>query len=232
MKRTFFFWYGLILGSCLLTGCSDEAALRRWAREWEALPRSTYPASAEGVIPPAEDVRLESRRYQELAATFNRIRPAKLEDKSRQRWEHYAADLKQVLKTRDQLLHDPAVFHLGQQLIPLLEQQNELPGDHLQRLGICLENAPAYYHTAKLLLEQPDPERTLVAIEQDLETLRQLREALPKLLENAQPDDATRQQLTQQAYQARLALKDYLAFCQSLYFEHSDTTLVRNLMHR
>jgi len=211
----------------LLTACGEDAAFRRWERAWEQAPKVVYPAAADEVIPSAEEVRKTLEQYHVLSESFQEINPAGLEKHNQQRWNRYAADLKAVLESREHLAEDPAAFDIGGTLESLLQMDSEM---RLQRLETCLASAPAYYETAKTLLRRPDPERTLLAIEKQLQTLRLLRDSLPALLAASRLDEASEQSFLEKTYRAKLAVKDYLAFCESLHFEHSDTTLVRSLM--
>lgn len=211
----------------LLTACGEDAAFRRWERAWEQAPKGLYPAAADEVIPSAEAVHKELEQYRLLAESFQEINPAALEKNNQQRWNRYAADLKAALESQEHLAEDPAAFDIGGTLEQLLQMDSEV---HLQRLEKCLANAPAYYETAKALLRRPDPERTLLAIEKQLQILRLLRDSLPALLATSRLEAASKERISEKAYFAKLAVKDYLAFCESLHFEHSDTTLVRRLM--
>ena len=211
----------------LLTACGEDATFRRWERAWEQAPKGLYPAAADEVIPSAEEVHKELEQYRLLAESFQQINPAVLEKSNQQRWNRYAAKLKAVLESREHLAEDPAAFDIGGTLESLLQMDSEV---RLQRLETCLANAPAYYETAKALLRRPDPERTLLAIEKQLQILRLLRDSLPALLATSRLEAASKERISEKAYFAKLAVKDYLAFCESLHFEHSDTTLVRRLM--
>ncbi len=214
----------------LLTACGEDAAFRRWERAWEQAPKGLYPAAADEVIPSAEEVRRELEQYRTLAESFNEIRLSALEKSNQERWNHYAAELKAALANRDHLIEDPAVFDIGGTLGALLQPDSGALDEHLPRIEKCLAHAPAYYETAKALLRRPDPERTLLAIEKQLQILRLLRDSLPALLATSRLDEASKRSFSEKAYFAKLAVKDYLAFCESLHFEHSDTTLVRRLM--
>jgi len=218
------------IGCFLLAACGENAAFRRWEQAWEQASKSNYPTAADEAIPSAEEVRRELEQYRMLAESFNEIRISALEKSNRERWNHYASELKAALANRDHLIEDPAVFDIGGTLGALLQPGSGVLSERLTRIEKCLAHAPAYYETAKALLQRPDPERTLLAIEKQLQTLRLIRDALPELLETAALDETSKQSFLEKTYRAKLAVKDYLAFCESLHFEHSDTTLVRSLM--
>jgi len=217
------------MGFFLLTACGEDAAFRRWTREWEQAPKRDYPALAEGAIPSAAEVTGDLEQYRLLAASFEQIHPSALEKSNQQRWNRYAAELKAALENLERLDEDPAVFDIGGTLAPLLQRDSGALELRLQSIEKCIDNTPAYYETAKQLLQRPDPARTLMAIEKQLQTLRLLRDSLPALLQTAALDKTSAQRFSEKTYRARLAVKDYLAFCGSLHFEHSDTTLVRKL---
>ena len=217
------------MGCLLLTACGEDAAFRRWEQAWEQAPKGGYPAVADEAIPSAEEVRKALEQYRLLAKSFQQINAAGLEKSNQQRWNRYAGELKAALQSREYLAEDPAAFDIGGTLGSLLQRDSGALELRMERLEKCLENAPIYYETAKQLLERPDPERTLQAIEKQLQTLRLLRDSLPALLATAGLDEASEQSFLEKTYWAKLAIKDYLAFCESLHFEHSDTTLVRRL---
>ncbi|NUO03405.1 MAG: hypothetical protein HUU01_22565, partial [Saprospiraceae bacterium] len=219
MRRMFFLGYACMACLLLTTACGEEAAFRRWERDWEKTPRPVYPTAVEGVIPTAAEIGNELELYRELAGRLHAINPSALDENKRQRWTRYTAELKAALESREYLSTDPAAFHIGGTLAPLLEGDSGKAAQRMQRIGECLEKTPAYYETAKQLLKRPEPARTLEAIEKQLQTLRLLRESLPVQLAAASLDEATEQRILEKAYQAKLAVKDYLAFCESLHFE-------------
>lgn len=217
------------MGCLLLTACGEDAAFRRWEQAWEQAPKGVYPEAADEAIPSAEEVGKELEQYRLLAESFQEINPDGLEISNQQRWNRYAAELKAALESREHLAEDPAAFDIGGTLSFLLKSDAGALDGRLTRVEKCLTQAPAYYETAKTLLRRPDPERTLLAIEKQLQTLRLLRDSLPALLAIAGLEEPSKERISKKAYFAKLAVKDYLAFCESLHFEHSDTTLVRRL---
>ncbi|MFM9948881.1 MAG: hypothetical protein ACKV1O_13160 [Saprospiraceae bacterium] len=228
MSRKFVPWF-CGMGCLLLTACGEDAAFQRWEQAWEQAPKGVYPAAADEAIPSAEEIGKELEQYRLLAESFQQINPAVLEKSNQQRWNRYAAGLKAALESREHLAEDPAAFDIGRTLETLFQNDSGALDGRLTRIEKCLTQAPAYYETAKILLRRPDPEQTLLAIENQLQTLRLLRDYLPALLATARLEEATKERISQKAYFAKLAVKDYLAFCESLHFEHSDTTLVRRL---
>lgn len=215
---------------CLLSACSADAAFQQWAEDWEAMPQSSYPAMAYEEIPTAADLQNAIHQYQTLAQAFRRIHTERLSAENQQLWRRYAVALDEALVARTKLVNDPAAFSIGPSLVPLLTSDSLPAAERLRLLEQCFDHTFAYYETAKQLLQRPDPDRTLLAIQQQLFVLRLLRPSIAEALE--QLDEATLQSMEQKKQRARLVVKDYLAFCESLHFEHSDTTLVRELMNR
>ncbi len=131
--------------------------------------------------------------------------------KERAQWEPYRTD--------------PSLYNLGGLLKKsLVNSAGDPAGERLADLGAIMEQADAYYRTARqnLIVSEVDLYR-LAAQKQylGLEFLRgELRDslagfALPK------PEKAV---FENKIRQTELALKDYLGFCESVYLNHRDST--------
>ena len=129
------------------------------------------------------------------------------------------------LRTLHTLQTDPSIYNLGGEMKAMLVSDSIPLDGRLLRIGQLLKDADAYYSTAKANLTQPHPDRTVLAMQKQLRTLNFLNGELLDSLALANLSAPEREELKTKAAQAKLAVKDYLAFCRSLLFEQRDSTL-------
>ena len=123
---------------------------------------------------------------------------------------------------------DPAAYNLGGALKQVLAE-NKIPlTRRLLAIEAQMKQAPAYYQAAKANLYAPLPARCRLAVEKHSLALEFLSNELSDSLSRSSLSEAEAYRFKKAAEQARMAVKDYLAFCQSLYFEHQDSLILRN----
>lgn len=137
--------------------------------------------------------------------------------------------LEQSITKQLRILHtlqtDPSVYNLGGEMKAMLVNDSIPLDGRLLRIGQLLKDADSYYLTAKVNLIQPHPDKTVLAMQKQLRTLNFLNSELLDSLALANLSAPEREELKTRAAQAKLAVKDYLAFCRSLLFEQRDSTL-------
>lgn len=121
------------------------------------------------------------------------------------------------------LRSDPALYNIGEHWKRSLANRVRPLNERLNIIKIQMELSSDYYNAAKRNLQKPNPDRTGDALQSQLLTLDFLDTELTAALQAAalslQEKEAFQQVLTK----ARIEVKDYLAFCQSLQFEHRDS---------
>jgi hypothetical protein len=88
-----------------------------------------------------------------------------------------------------------------------------------------LEMAEPYYQAAKFNLRRPSPERSQLASQKQILGLRLLSVDLPDSIRLSSLKREQYQYLLTTSRAAHLQIKDYIAFCESIWFEHLDSTL-------
>ncbi len=124
---------------------------------------------------------------------------------------------------------DPSSYNLGAYLKITLAQSGIPINERLRTISKQMQAADAYYAAARNNLIHPDPERTRTAIQKHLLILDFFDNELQDSLIAHGIDVHDRPELSKGIAQSKLHVKDYLAFCQSLIFEHRDSTLLREL---
>lgn len=121
------------------------------------------------------------------------------------------------------LRSDPALYNIGEHWKRSLANRVRPLNERLNIIKIQMELSSDYYNAAKRNLQKPNPDRTGDALQSQLLTLDFLDTELTAALQAAalslQEKEAFQQVLTK----ARMEVKDYLAFCRSLQFEHRDS---------
>lgn len=120
---------------------------------------------------------------------------------------------------------DPAHYNLGGALKATLVNTDFSMEIRLLHLEAQLREAPRYYSIAKSNLSRPDSARTKLAIDKQLLGLRFIESELADSLRLANLSNAQYAAIAAHTYQARLALKDYIAFCRSILFEMQNSAV-------
>lgn len=120
---------------------------------------------------------------------------------------------------------DPARYNLSAEVKRLLSQHQLPINERLLAIDLCLSNAMYYYQAARENLRRPSPDRVQLAAQKQILGLRLLMEELPDSIQQASLATKQRRQLIDNTQNTRLQLKDYIAFCESIGFEHRDSLL-------
>lgn len=126
-----------------------------------------------------------------------------------------------------QYRHDPSTYNLGGALKQVLAAKQAPLARRLKAIKMQMEQAPRYYGYAKANIHAPIPERCRLAAEKQRLTLDFLSNELQDSLGRLERNEAEARQFQATVEKARIAVKDYLAFCESLYFEHQDSLINR-----
>ncbi len=123
---------------------------------------------------------------------------------------------------------DPSWYNLGGHLKTTLAQRDTPLPKRLATLNDQMALAQAWYAAARQNLRNPQPDNTRLAIRKHLLALELLRQELPDSIAQSSLSDAEKQRYLQAVANTQLQVKDYIAFCQSLLFEHQDSLLRQN----
>lgn len=152
----------------------------------------------------------------------------RLNDGNKQEQIRLQQTIQAQLEKIKQLRSDPSLYNLGGALKQTLSQDSATLEARLLRIDQQLAEADWYYVVAKDNLWKPIPEKSNLALEKQLYTLRFLQSELRDSINASSLTETERKQLANKISQAQLAVKDYLAFCRSLQFEHQDSTFLQS----
>lgn len=215
----------VVLLFLVLTACRQES--RRFADiriRFEALSGRASTEPATPVLPIVSRTG-NGQRLSQLKALLEELETIRAERLPEPERADYHQFRNELLRLRDQLItqqYDPALYNLGGELMPLLADTLRPVAERNRLLSRYLAQAPAYYDSAKAILRTPDPGRLQLAVRKQRKSLLLLDQELTGFL-----SPPARDSLEPLIRQARFAVKDYLAFCESLLFERRDSTLRR-----
>ncbi len=162
---------------------------------------------------------------QQYLARLKKIGPERLNSNNKSLYAQLEQRITKQLETLHTLQTDASVYNLGGALKVMLVNDSIPLDRRLLRIGQFLKDADSYYLTAKANLTQPHPDKTALAMQKQLRTLSFLNGEFLDSLALANLSAPEREELKTNAVQAKLVVKDYLAFCRSLLFEQRDSTL-------
>lgn len=175
------------------------------------------------IIEPAQ-LHLEQVFYTDYLNKLEQIDQQRLTTKNHADYQLLKRDINARLTFLDQLQRDPSLYNLGGKLKATLAAPEIALSERLQLIDQQLQEAKIYFEAAKKNLTNPESEKTRLSIEKQLLTLQLLQSELPDSIASANLASAEQTALLAKVNEAKLIVKDYLAFCQSLQFEHRDST--------
>lgn len=219
INNTPLLFIGLIL---LLSACeTTPSAFDRWLAKYELdAPLAYFEQSPDSffVVSPTElkqEMERLDRTYTQLESLKDSILPSSHWTKRRA----YLAHMDSIRLKWSATRNDPSLYNLpGYCKKMLMDDEISLP----ERLGFIKErlaDSRTYYDSAKTLVRDPLPGKSLLAAQKHLLGLDFLRKELTDSLDKAEFVSALDREFRSELTDTRLVVKDYLAFCESLYFE-------------
>lgn len=213
----------LLLFLCLLLGACQQkpSAFDRWLAKYELdEPLAYFEQSPDSfyVVAPTElleELNRMDKTYQQLENLKDSILP-------QSHWGKRQLYLLAIdsLKDKWSSCHlDPSLYNLPGYCKKLLVKEDISLPEKLGYVQDYLRDSESYYTAAKQLVEDPLPNKTLLAIQKHLFGLNFLQKELSDSLYEANLVPELRQSFRIDLERTRLAVKDYLAYCESLYFE-------------
>lgn len=213
-----------LLGFCL-TACQPKpSAFDRWLAKYELdAPLAYFAQSPDSfyVVSPTELLEEMGRMditYAQLYHLKDSILPQSHWAKRRQ----YLADIEQLRSKWSSCRQDPSLYNLPGYCKKLLTTEGTSLPEKLGFIQEHLAESEAYYEAAKQLIADPLPNKTLLAIQKQVFGLEFLAKELPDSMARAGFVPELAQRFTTDLQRTRLVVKDYLAFCESMYFELND----------
>lgn len=211
---------------CLCIGACrpNHSAFDRWLAKYELDQPLAYfeqsPDSFYVVSPPEllEEMARMDQTYTALHILKDSILPQSHWTKRRQ----HLADIQQLRDKWGACRQDPSLYNLPGYCKKLLSQKNTSLPEKLGFIQEQLAESEAYYTAAKQLIADPLPNKTLLAIQKQLFGLDFLAKELADSMSRAGLVPELRQSFKTDLQRTRLVVKDYLAYCESIYFEIND----------
>lgn len=219
MNTTPLLFIGLIL---LLSACeTPPSAFDRWLAKYELdAPLAYFEQSPDSfyVVSPTElkqEMERLDRTYTQLESLKDSILPSSHWVKRRE----YLAHIDSLKEKWSTCRTDPSLYNLpGYCKKLLMDDEISLP----ERLGFIKErlaDSRRYYDSAKTLVRDPRPSKSLLAAQKHLLGLDFLQRELRDSIRKANFVSELEREFRSELIDTRLVVKDYLAFCESLYFE-------------
>lgn len=122
---------------------------------------------------------------------------------------------------------DPSLYNLGGELKQIISDPARSHREKAGYLDTAMANAPDYYRFARLSLVKPDYTRFSLAVQKQILTLHFLDHELSDSLNEMPLEPPVKEKLLKLLPAARLAVKDYIGFCESSIWDYQDS-LLRN----
>lgn len=183
-----------------------------------------YKDSMVFVVMEPEQVIGSINRLKYYQREFQRFQPAALKSLHQKERERINQLINQQILLWQKTQQDPSLYNIGEPLRSILQNVELSLQNRLQQIENQLQLSESYYTAAKSNLIFPDSTKIQPAMQQQLQTLRFLQKELPDSLRNANLQAPQRVIFLANTKKATLAVKDYLAFCRSLWFEYQDST--------
>ncbi|MEM8907093.1 MAG: DUF885 family protein [Bacteroidota bacterium] len=195
----------------------------RWVQfpDW-ASSAGQVEAHAILVIPSAAKRTSDRQFCQRYLDTLTQFDPQRLSPDWQSQYLALSEQLNGYLQQLDTAVNyasDPSYYNVKGSFQHVL-QQIDLPLENkLRLLYTKMQSVPQYYETAKSNLQSPDRLTTQKAIHAHEATFQFFYHSLPDSLQVAQWSSQEQERFQRVLLQAQLAIKSYVAFCQSIEFE-------------
>lgn len=117
---------------------------------------------------------------------------------------------------------DPSFYNVCGQLKRKLSISKYSTCERLEFIHHDLEKIPAYYEVAKNNIKKPSIKKTLLAIEKNSLGFKFLKHELMDSLNSTACTQFEKEKFVKEMDNSLIAIKDYVAFCNSLKFEYGE----------
>lgn len=209
-------YVSLLLLVALAVACrkNQEEVLHHWVAQADTL--QTAQAIQQGSLPIVRPntLKIALEKQEKRMKELQQIDTAVIAAKEKKEWLANFRLLEKQLSLLRQCRYDPSWYNLGAYL------QSSLDKGSLNNIEQQLNAAPEYYASARQALAAPlDPQKAKLAAQQQLLTLQLIKGALRDSLDALKLKPAKRELVKEAAGKAEEAVKAYLVFCNSVYFE-------------
>lgn len=222
MKRIspLLFFLSLLLGACK----QEPSAFEQWLTNFQAEnPLAYFEQSPDSfyVLSP-EQLQIEMDKLEEVQSQLLSLKTAILPVshwEKRKQWMDHVQSIKEKWAPPRK---DPSLYNLPGYCKKLLSEDEISLPERLILIKDNLQNSEQYYQAAKQLIQTPLASKTLLGAQKHLLGLHFLSHELVDSLNKAPFVPDLEKAFRSDLAQTRLVVKDYLAFCESLYFDLHD----------
>ncbi len=202
--------------------CNQDRRLESLDQSLESL--SGQPPSALYPVPP-DTLEMIFFKMDSLLGLMKALEKSRLSAQKKAEYPEIYRKWKERATQWRKLRVDPAVYNLGGELKRILS--NTAPGEpeKARFLETALTNAPAYYRYARANLLNPDYGQFPLAVQKQILTLHFLEHELTGSLDEMQLETLEKEKLFNLIPGAKLAVKDYIGFCESRIWTFQDSVL-------
>ncbi|MBK8877334.1 MAG: hypothetical protein IPN74_01915 [Haliscomenobacter sp.] len=206
-------WTLLLLS---LASCSDGqrlARLKRKSVQVLQLPSPVVPEWEEDLLP--EDLEAFQESLQSFAAALTAIDPLSLSSAQKKTYVQLKKALEETIRQTAPLRENPARYNLPGRWKALLsnpEFSNQEIGELLKKQ---LPEAGPYYQRARQKLTAPAKDQCRLALEKHILGIAFIDSELQEAIAKSGFQESEKAQLRKDLHAARLALKEYIGWCNS-----------------
>lgn len=214
--------YLTIFTAILLTACYQDQDFRAFYQQYQQKPIPKELSADNFFLQPAM---LQQRvnhclYYQRHLSNFE---VDSFSPRNKERHQQLQEECDYCLHQIGPYINDPSLYNMGGQLKYILVQNSQTLKTRLKIIQQHLIGVEEYYQVGKTLLATPLPNRAQLGAQKQLVALQFLDSELKDSIALAGLNKQELEALNNHIAQAKIVLKDYLAFCESLYFEHHDS---------
>lgn len=176
-------------------------------------------------IPNKEQHQSDIDFYQNQLKQLNTFQSNRLDSINQNRLDtikHFLEDGLENLTLTKEHEWNPSYYNIANDTKWLLTQHVSPINNRLTAIEKRLKNTQAYYEAAKANIKQASIKHTVSAIEQHKDVFQFLTGTLLDSLAQSQLNKIEQQTFEKTVKDASFAVKDYIAFCESLKFEFED----------
>ena len=209
----------------LFFSCSQDYRFEQLISQLETQYQEQFrrPKGQALIIISAKKIQIDLDFCKHQLDALEQFSEADLKQEHQQTKQKYITQLKAKHQQISHYQGQATRYNVGKSIQKVLDH-NELP--LMKKLSIVkqqLKQTPLYYETAKQNLQQPDGLNAQKALYNHTATFILLTQSLPDSLKYSNWNSNQNQLFRQELEKAILAVKDYMAFCRSLYLNEKQS---------
>ena len=222
-------WLTLFLLFLLSSSCKESNKLKKILVNYHTDLNTAFPGwenPGPMKINQGDSIEQHIAFLEQFTKKLANIDSTKLETTEFEIWKTELENIQAKKQFWENYFSDPSAFDLTPFFINLTGASPDTL-KNLRLISVELAKVPQHFETAKKLLDAPDPGKSAIAVQKQIFFLRFLQIDLPDILKTSRLPRAEQKKLEENIQKAKIASKAYISFCESVIFEHFDSTIVR-----